>query len=242
MENHYNARFLALTSPAELEAEIQTIETYAEAVPRVLHNASHRLVRAERLPAAAAMLLKQELLALDGDALISPAVYLGDRDATTDALIFATLRQLHKLERRLRRLPLPALQALAAEIAALLRADAPADRGALEIGGRRLAWGARTYVMGIVNVTPDSFSADGLAQLGADLAAVAIERARRCAAEGAEIIDVGGESTRPGALPVSVAEELRRVVPAITAIVAAVDLPISVDTFHAEVAAAALDA
>jgi dihydropteroate synthase len=242
MEHNYNTRFLALASPAELEAEIRTIETYAEAVPRVLHKASHRLVRAERLPATAAMILKQELLALDGDALISPAIYLGERDATTDTLIFATLRQLHELARRLRLLPLPPLQALAAELEALLRADAPADRGALEIGGQRLAWGARTYVMGIINVTSDSFSADGLAQPGADLAGAALDRARRCAAEGAEIIDVGGESTRPGAQPLSIAEELRRVVPAIAAITGAIDLPISVDTYHAEVAAAALDA
>jgi dihydropteroate synthase len=242
MEHHYNMRFLALASPADLEAEIRTIETYGEAVPRVLHKASHRLIRAERLPATAAMILKQELLALDGDALISPTVYLGDHDATTDALIFATLRQLHELERRLQRLPLTALAALAAELGALLQTEAPTDRGALEIGGRRLAWGVRTYVMGIVNVTPDSFSADGLAQPGVDLAAAALEQARRCTAEGAEIIDIGGESTRPGARPVSIAEELARVVPAIRAVAGAVELPISIDTFHAEVAAAALDA
>src|SRR5690242_6714540 len=129
MEQGYNARFLAPGSPAELEAEIRTIESYDSAVPRVLLKASHRLVRVERLPAAAAMILKQELLALDGDALISPAVYLGDRDAITDALIFATLCQLHELARRFKALPLPALQALAAELEELLRADAPAGRG-----------------------------------------------------------------------------------------------------------------
>jgi dihydropteroate synthase len=242
MEHRYNTRFLALDSPADLEAEIRTIESYAEAVPRVLLKGSHRLLRAERLPAAAAMILKQELLALDGDALISPAVYLGDRDATTDALIFATLRQLADLARRCRALPLPALQALAAEIEDLLRADAPAGRGVLSVGGQQLGWGARTYVMGIVNATPDSFSADGLAQPGADLPAAALERARRCADEGADLIDVGGESTRPGARPLAIDEELRRVVPAVVAIAAELALPISVDTYHAEVAAAALDA
>jgi dihydropteroate synthase len=242
MENRYNARFLALPLPADLEAEIATIETYAEAVPRVLLKASHRLVRVERLPATTAMILKQELLALDGDALISPAVYLGDRNAVTDALIFATLRQLHELARRLGALPLPPLAALAAELAALLRADAPAERGALDIAGRRLVWGARTYLMGIINVTPDSFSADGLVQADADLAAAALVRARVCAAEGADLLDIGGESTRPGAQPIGTAEELRRVVPAVAAIAAELDLPISVDTYHAEVAAAALDA
>jgi dihydropteroate synthase len=116
------------------------------------------------------------------------------------------------------------------------------DRGALELRGRRLAWGERTYVMGIVNATPDSFSADGLDQPGADLAAAALAHAQRAAAEGADIIDIGGESTRPGAQPVSIAEELRRVVPAIMAISATLSLPISVDSYHAEVADAALDA
>src|SRR5262245_41820464 len=246
MEYRYNTRFLALDTPADLEAEIRTIETYAEAVPRVLRKASHRLVRVERLPPIAAMILKQELLALDGDALISPAVYLGDRDAVTDALIFATLRQLHDLARRLGALgghgQLGALATLAAELPALLQADAASDRGALEVAGQRLVWGARTYVMGIINVTPDSFSADGLAQSDVDLVAAALERARSCAAEGADLIDVGGESTRPGAQPIGLAEELRRVVPAVVAIAAEMNLPISVDTYHAEVAAAALDA
>jgi dihydropteroate synthase len=96
--------------------------------------------------------------------------------------------------------------------------------------------------MAIINVTPDSFSADGLAQPGADIALAALEQARRAAAEGADLLDIGGESTRPGAQPIGVAEELRRVLPALTAIAREVALPISVDTYHAEVAAAALDA
>jgi dihydropteroate synthase len=112
----------------------------------------------------------------------------------------------------------------------------------MQVGAFRFAWGARTYVMGIINATPDSFSADGLAQPGADLIAAAITQARRAAEEGADILDIGGESTRPGAQPIDLAEELRRVVPAVAAIAREVALPISVDTYHAEVAAAALDA
>src|SRR5690349_17855953 len=112
----------------------------------------------------------------------------------------------------------------------------------LDLGSAQLEWGARTYVMAIINVTPDSFSADGLAQPGADIAVAAIEQARRAAAEGADLLDIGGESTRPGAQPIGVAEELRRVLPALTAIAREVPLPISIDTYHAEVAGAALDA
>jgi dihydropteroate synthase len=112
---------------------------------------------------------------------------------------------------------------------------------ALDLGASRLEWGARTYVMGIINLTPDSFSADGLAQPGADIPAAALAQAQCAASDGADMLDIGGESTRPGARPIGVAEELRRVLPALTAIAREVALPISVDTYHAEVAAAALD-
>src|SRR3982750_3987899 len=112
----------------------------------------------------------------------------------------------------------------------------------LDLGTAQLEWGARTYVMAIINVTPDSFSADGLAQPEADIAAAALEQARHAAAEGADLLDIGGESTRPGAQPIGVDEELRRGLPAVSATAREGPLPISVDTYHAEVAAAALDA
>jgi dihydropteroate synthase len=112
---------------------------------------------------------------------------------------------------------------------------------ALDLGTTQFVWGARTYIMAIINITPDSFSADGLAQPGADIAAAALAQARRAADEGADMLDIGGESTRPGAQPIGLAEELRRVLPAVAAIARELTLPISVDTYHAEVAAAALD-
>jgi dihydropteroate synthase len=99
-------------------------------------------------------------------------------------------------------------------------------------------WGERTCVMGIINVTPDSFSGDGLAgQLDA-----IVERARAMVAAGADVIDVGGESTRPGHVPVPVEEELQRVIPAVEALAKAVTVPISIDTSKAIVAEAALRA
>jgi len=102
----------------------------------------------------------------------------------------------------------------------------------------RLRWGARTYVMGILNVTPDSFSGDGV---GGDLGA-ALARAEVAVADGADILDVGGESTRPGAHPVDEAEEARRVLPVIRALADRTDVPISIDTSKAGVAERALDA
>ncbi len=108
----------------------------------------------------------------------------------------------------------------------------------LRLGPHTWAFGRRTYVLGILNVTPDSFSGDGV---GDDLARVQA-RAEALVAAGADALDVGGESTRPGHEPVPVAEELRRVVPAVRALAPALGVPISVDTSKAAVARAALEA
>jgi dihydropteroate synthase len=99
-------------------------------------------------------------------------------------------------------------------------------------------WGTRSYVMGILNVTPDSFSGDAL---GNDLAAL-VRQAQAMERAGADLLDLGGESTRPGAVAVDEAEELRRVVPAVRTVVEQTRLPISVDTSKAEVARQALAA
>ena len=110
------------------------------------------------------------------------------------------------------------------------------------IGPTTFAWGARTYVMGILNVTPDSFSGDGLLAT-ADPVGAAVQQARRMAAEGADLLDIGGESTRPGHETVDVAAETARVVPVVAAVRAALpSTAISVDTTKPEVAEAALDA
>lgn len=111
----------------------------------------------------------------------------------------------------------------------------------------RLEWGRKTYLMGILNITPDSFAGDGLAETSlppAEVTARAVEQAQRFVAEGAELIDVGGESTRPNFAPVSLEEELARVIPVIRALHAALpaSVIISIDTYKAEVARQALDA
>jgi dihydropteroate synthase len=108
----------------------------------------------------------------------------------------------------------------------------------ISIGGREFAWGERTYVMGIINVTPDSFSGDGV---GDDLDA-ALRQAARMREDGADIIDVGGESTRPDAEELGVAEELRRVVPVVQRLARELDIPVSIDTYKAAVAEAAIEA
>jgi dihydropteroate synthase len=134
----------------------------------------------------------------------------------------------------------------------------PGQRGDLPpapttIGGRLFVWGSRTFVMGIVNVTPDSFSGDGLlaperhrsskGSADGDVVGAGVTLARRMVAEGADLLDVGGESSRPGHEVVDAAEETRRVVPLVAAIHRELpDVPISVDTTKPSVATAAIDA
>ena len=126
--------------------------------------------------------------------------------------------------------------------------DRPTPPAPTTIGARTFRWGERTFVMGIINVTPDSFSGDGViapANVGEDADPIqrAVAQASRMVADGADLLDVGGESTRPGHEMVSEAEEVRRVVPVIAAIRAALpDVPLSVDTTKLVVAEAALDA
>jgi len=107
----------------------------------------------------------------------------------------------------------------------------------LTIGPREFVWGERTFIMGVVNVSPESFSGDGLADVEA-----AVAQARRMVADGADILDVGGQSTRPGFDELLPQDEARRVVPVIERLVAELDLPVSVDTYKARVARAALQA
>lgn len=118
----------------------------------------------------------------------------------------------------------------------------PPDASSLSAWTDLPGFGVRTLVMGIVNVTPDSFSGDGVIASQGDYIASAVALARQFIADGADIIDVGAESTRPGADPVQETNERARLIPAVRALANAIDRPISIDTRHAATAAAALDA
>ena len=107
-----------------------------------------------------------------------------------------------------------------------------------EIGGRRFDWGSRTYVMGIVNVTPDSFSGDGV---GTDLE-MAVDQGLRMVREGADMLDVGGESTRPGHVPVSADEEIARTESVVRRLARDSGVAVSIDTYKLEVAEVAVAA
>jgi len=109
--------------------------------------------------------------------------------------------------------------------------------GTTRCGNTEFRWGERTYVMGIINVSPDSFSGDGVTDLE-----LVVKQARHFVEQGADILDIGGETTRPGSSPISADEEIGRVVPVIKRLAAEVTVPLSVDTYKYEVARQALEA
>ncbi|WP_406677490.1 dihydropteroate synthase [Moorella sp. ACPs] len=200
-------------------------------VPKALHYC----LKLKDVPARAANILKQEMLARGGEAAMAAGVAGWSVDKT-DVLLFATRRQLELLVEKLPRQYF-GLNKLAVAIQAAL--DRWEKTGIQEIKCPRgpLVLGRRTLVMGIVNVTPDSFSDGGLFY---DPGA-AVEHAHRLVEEGADIIDVGGESTRPGHDPVPAEEEWRRLEPVLKRLVAEIKVPISVDTYKAVTARRALD-
>jgi len=111
------------------------------------------------------------------------------------------------------------------------------ESGVTRIGRAEFVWGKRTYIMGIINMSPESFSGDGISTVE-----VAIKQALRFADEGADILDIGGGSTRPGLASISDDEEIKRVIPVIERLLKEVEIPISVDTSKLEVADLALNA
>ena len=226
-------RLLTVANPDGARRELLAVGCDPSGIERMADKMVGRLVKVPQLPCRAAQRLQQELRALGGDVARARGSETGS--PVTDVILIGTLQQLRQLTRGLASQPF-GLAALGQELAELL--------AHLDHPGRILAGSTcrleidRPLIMGILNVAPDSFSDGGsFSRLPAALA-----HARQLMAEGADLIDVGGESTRPGAPPVTVAEELARVVPVIEALTAAGSVPISIDTTKAEVARAALAA
>lgn len=184
----------------------------------------------------AANILKQELLAVGAEAAVHRGVIDGTAQ-TSDVVIMGSAKQILRVSRKLKEQPF-GLRRIAAELESYCLSL---------LESKPLVWRCRSHgfdfahgplVMGILNVTPDSFS-DGGRFLEP---ARAVERGLEMAEQGADIIDIGGESTRPGAEPVPEAEELRRVLPVVEALSSRLKIPISIDTYKSRIAQEALEA
>jgi len=238
----FNPRIIEFDTLDELRAEMEKIGTDPRGIEIMAPKGILRAIKLEGVGYAAANILKQEMLAKGGEAVLTSDIYFG-AEKTTDVLLLGTLRHYRQLLDKLRLQPLKSLVAIAAELeSALLRYDGR-ELTPLTVGKTTFNWGERTYIMGIINVTPDSFSGDGLIrEEPKSFVEAAVAQARRFVEEGVDILDVGGESTRPGSAPITAEEELRRVMPVLEALASEVEVPISIDTYKAEVARRALAA
>jgi len=192
-----------------------------------------RIVKVDEIDNRGANILKQEILSLGGDCALPHYTY-NLSSGKSKCIIIGTLSQYKKLIPKLKLQPF-GLKNLAEELENILFSQKIEKT---KIKDRIFEWGKRTYIMGIVNLTPDSFSGDGF--YGERSIDNALNYATLLVEWGADIIDIGGESTKPDSDEITVEEEKKRVLPILRRMVKELDVPISVDTTKPEVAEEAL--
>lgn len=227
-------RIIRIDHLGEARTELERIGADPQGIDLMAPKLVHRVVRVEDVPLKAALVLKQEMLSLGGEAAVNRGV-AGLSVQETDVILAGTLRQMRLLGEKLRQQPF-GLARLAGELGEALEHW---EQGQKSFKARdvSLPLGEKTYILGILNVTPNSFS-DGGKHLDPG---EAVEAAKAMVDQGADIIDVGAESTHPGVEPVPAEEEWRRLEPVLSRLVKEIKTPISVDTYKAAVAARALD-
>lgn len=236
----HNARVLSLNTDAEIIAEMVRVDAEEAGIRHMLPKSRHYLVKLEAVRRPIAHILKETFLSNGGDAVVSREIITAKVDRT-DVILTGTRKHYQRALLALREQGFGCSE-LAVEVEAAIRhfdniPTLPSVQSIL-MAATYKAIGHRTLVMGILNVTPDSFSDGGKYKSREE----AIDSALKMAKDGADIIDVGGQSTRPGAEEVSIVEEIDRVVPIIQQLTKNIDKPVSIDTYRAEVAKAALDA
>jgi dihydropteroate synthase len=225
---------LSIANQADLEAELTRVG--ADPLSWSIFQAKSRViaVKIDGLSTAAANILKQTVLACGGDCAVNHAIVSG-RVRHTDAVLLATSRQLRALMDRLTSQP-ECVARLVSELVELSGRLLHPTR-IIKLGRKTLDLGTRTHVMGILNITPDSFSDGGRFYEPS----AAFDHAVAMAAEGADFIDIGAESTRPGSRSVPAKEQLARLLPVLRTVKRKIKVPVSVDTTSAVVAKRALD-
>ena len=227
-------RLLAVPTPELAVRELQRVAVDGFGIAEMVPKMRTLCVGLSRLECRQANILKQEMLSLGGDAAVARGTVACSIDKT-DCILIGTAKQLTRLCRKLPAQPF-GLAALADELEGLLtRVARPPS---VWKTSRRSLSLQRPLIMGILNLTPDSFSDGGRCFDPSQ----AFERALQMEAEGADIIDIGGESTRPGAALISAEQELVRVLPVIERLSAALKCAISVDSWKSAVAEKALSA
>ncbi len=234
---NYHVRLLDLHTTKDAVSLMQQIGSDVHGVALMKNKLVHFNFRIGPLPAAAANIIKQEMLSVGGEAAVTRGV-INCSAENSDAILSATRKQFRKFCQKLRAQPF-SLSQIADKIETTLKNREKKSGLPFKCRGLDVDLKKTSLIMGILNITPDSFS-DGDKFLTLDNAR---RQAEILVSEGADIIDIGGESTRPGAAKVPLDEELARVLPAIKTLRKEYpDLPLSIDTYKSQVAAAAMAA
>lgn len=238
-DDRYNIRIHTTQRTADLETVMARVGSEWPGVARMVPKAVHFVVEVRGVRTPAALILKEEMLSKGGDAAIHRDCITG-RVERSDVILMGSEQAYRRVIASLRSQPF-SLKTIAGELKSAIdrfkRGFSIPDLAVGPVRGLYETMVERTAIMGILNVTPDSFSDGGLHPT----ADSAVEYARRIVEEGADIIDIGGESSRPGAVPVSAEDEMERILPVIERL-SSEGILISVDTYKPEVARAALDA
>jgi len=230
----HNTRILQTKNNNSLTRIMEQIGVHPEGINRMLPKAKHFLIHLEKVNHKAAHILKQEILSLGGDAALSQGIS-SFTDTESDILLMGTKKQVLNLVTKLKIQPFGSGK-IAKELEQVLL-DSESDARMFSCRNHTFNLSLSKLVMGILNITPDSFS-DGNKYLEPEQA---VERAIEMVEEGADIIDIGGESTRPGAVTIDTNQELERILPVLKTLARRTSIPISVDTYKKEVAQVALD-
>ncbi len=228
-------RLLTFGKPDEAIHEMQRIGVDPIGIESMREKIFHLNLKIEGIDCRLANVLKQEMVILGGDVAMDKRI-IDCSVAATDLILMGTQNQIKALTDRLEN-RFNGLQGVAVRIRECLK-NLEGPPHIIRFKKTRLHLDERTHLIGILNVTPDSFS-DGGMFLTPDKA---ISHGIELASQGADIIDIGGESTRPGAKPLPRDEELRRVIPVIKGLSAKVDVPISIDTYKSFIAEKAIEA
>jgi dihydropteroate synthase len=227
---------IRIISSRILEKEFQEINVTSSGQRIMLPKGHHFLIKIKNIDWRAGNILKQQLLSLGGDVALDKRVLTGEVKKTS-VILLGDLRHYYALREKILSQPF-GLKNIASVLLKAIKNYTTSSEWQFNCRGKKLLLGTRTLIMGIVNVTPDSFSDGGKFLKKED----AVKHGLKLAQEGADIIDVGGESTRPGARKVSPEEELRRVLPVVEALSRRVSRAIiSIDTSKARVAQKALE-
>ena len=227
-------RCLHITNASEAIHQMKKVGVDPIGIKLMERKSLHFNLKVEGIDPRTANLLKQEMLSLGGDVAVDGRG-LDCSAQQTDALIMGTQNHFEKLILKLGQYP--DLQSLGQSIKETIR-NISKIKFTIHCRKKTLTVGKRTLLMGVLNVTPDSFSDGGLFFDKEK----AIAHGIRMVEEGADIIDIGGESTRPGSKPLELEEELRRIIPVIESLAKETDVPISIDTYKSAVAQRAIEA